>query len=414
MTWTPPPRPPWVQHVIDGEGGPVYEPATRPLEVDQLLSEACFRAGSDDFGGETFREPLAVFVASLESEADLHLAGRWRVREVILRLLENRLRITDDVRRDPAIADEKIDQPLVVTGSPRAGTSTLHQLLALDPAARAPMAWEFWCPSPPPDPETFEDDPRIPLADRDVRLSAALAPSWDGMHEQGARIPRECMSAMAHDFRSDVLVAHYPTPSYRTWFQRDDLLPGYAWHRLVLQVLQRRFEPRRWVLKSPGHMAKLPSLLHTYPDANVVVCHRDPVEMLSSVTSVIATLRWAHSNFVDYAAVAREQADFYADVLTRLTEYRRSGGLDPSRVCDVHFDAFNADPVGVVRGVYEHFRLPFDDALAARITAHLDAKPKGRLGGHAHSWDDLGLDVAAERARFAAYVEYFGVRSEDV
>ena len=143
---------------------------------------------------------------------------------------------------------------------------------------------------------------RIALANRDVRLSAMLAPTFDGIHEQGARLPRECMSAMILDFRSDVLCAHYPVPSYIEWFNSDDLRPAYEWHQLVLQVLQRRDDAPRWVVKSPGHMAVLPSLLDQYPDANVVVCHRDPLEMLSSVTSLLATLRWAHANTVDYHA----------------------------------------------------------------------------------------------------------------
>src|SRR4051812_34542752 len=99
MGWEPGPRPAWVQHAIDGEGGPVYALATRPLVVDELLAEARVRAGVDDgsnqdsalWGGDDFLEPLTIFVRSVEEEADLHIVGRWRVREVILRALENRL-----------------------------------------------------------------------------------------------------------------------------------------------------------------------------------------------------------------------------------------------------------------------------------------------------------------------------------
>ena len=414
MVWDPGTRPAWVQHAIDGEGGPVYEAAAQPFDLDQLLAEAQARAGLDDFGGDTFVEPLTVLTGSLDREADLHLVGRWRVREVMLRALENRLRITEAVRRDPGIRDEPIARPLVVCGSPRAGTSILHQLLALAPGARAPLAWEFWCPAPPPEPRTYSADARIPLANRDVRLSAMLAPTFDGIHEQGALLPRECMSAMILDFRSDVLCAHYPVPAYIEWFNSDDLRPAYAWHQLALQVLQRRFDTPRWVLKSPGHMAVLPSLLERYPDANVVVCHRDPLEMLSSVTSLLATLRWAHANSVDYHALAREQADYYHRILGRLTAFRRDGIVDPARVYDVHYASFMADPVATIRGVYDHFGLAFDDVYADKIASHLAAKPKGRLGGHQHEWRDLGLDLADERARFAEYQEFFGVPSEDV
>ncbi len=49
-----------------------------------------------------------------------------------------------------------------------------------------------------------------------------------------------------------------------------------------------------------------------------------------------------------------------------------------------------------------------------QIADLLAARPRGRLGGHDHSWDDLGLDLDAERSRFAEYQEFFGVPSESV
>jgi hypothetical protein len=153
-------------------------------------------------------------------------------------------------------------------------------------------------------------------------------------------------------------------------------------------------------------------LLETYPDARIVVCHRDPLAMLSSVTSLTATLRWAHANSVDYQQVAREQANMFTAQCDRLLEARRSGVIDESRVVDVQFDAFVADQVGSVAAVHEHLGLDFGADVEARVRDHLAAKPRGRHGGHEHSVEALGLDPDDLRARFAAYQDYFGVRSE--
>jgi hypothetical protein len=401
-----------VRHAIAGEGGPELAFAADPFDAEQLVSEAAFRAGSDDVGGDSFREPLAVLVQSIEDEANLHIVGRWRVREVILRFLENRIRITEAVRDDPVIDQHAITAPIVVTGSPRAGTSIMHELLAQNPAHRAPMAWEYWSPAPPPEPSTCDDDPRIPLANRDVRLTAALAPAFDGMHEQGARIPREDGSAMGVDLRSDLLGAHYPVASYSKYLAADDMRTAYAWHRRVLLLLQHHFEPRTWVVKWPGHVNHLPVLLETYPDARVVVCHRDPLAMLSSVTSLLATLRWAHCTSVDFQALAREQADVFAHQCDRLLAARRGGALDPGRVFDVRFDEFVADQAGTVASVYEHFGMVLSPDVDRQVREHLAAKPRGRHGGHDHSFEDLGLDPAEQRARFAEYQHYFGIQSE--
>ncbi len=409
-------RPAWVRHALAGEGGPVYDVARRPFEPDDLEAEARIRAGTDDFGDPTHREPLEILCRALEDEADLHLVGRWRVREVLLRYLENRLRIVEELRRNPSIAGEDVGTPLIVTGSPRAGTSLAHQLLALPPDARSPLAWQVWQPTPPPGPPPWDDDPRRPLADRDVRLSAALDPAFDGMHEQGADLPREDGSLMGVDLRSDLLYAHYPIPSYARWLFADDHRGAVEWHRRTLQILQHgsaaASSPSRWVLKWPGWLQVLPQLLDAHPGTTVVVCHRDPLEMLSSVTSLVTTLRSCHADGVDRSTVAREQADRYAGLLQRHVEDRDAGIPPAAQVVDVHFAELVADPVAVVRRVHEVAGLPFGSEDESRIHALLAARPQGRHGGHRHDFADLGLDRDTERARFAAYQRRFDVPSE--
>ena len=412
MAWDPGERPAWVQHVLAGEGGPEYARAAEPFDVVAIVDEACFRAGSDDLGDDTYREPLEVVVRALDEEADLHLVGRWRAREVLVRYLESRARVVACLAREPAIGERPVIAPIVVTGSPRAGTSIMHELLACDPAHRAPMAWEYWSPAPPPRPETAAADPRIPLAERDVRLTAALAPAFDGMHEQGARIPREDSSAMGLDLRSDVLATHYSTPSYARLLAADDFRSAYEWHRRVLQVLQHHFDDRTWVVKWPGHVNHVDVLFETYPDARLVICHRDPMAMLSSVTSLAATLRWAHANAVDYQALAREQVETFASQCDRLLEASTRGALPRDRVVHVRFEDFINDQCATVRSVYEAFDLSFDAGVERAVVELLAAKPRGRHGGHEHRVDALGLDLDALRERFAPYQEHFGIRSE--
>ena len=143
------------------------------------------------------------------------------------------------------------------------------------------------------------------------------------------------------------------------------------------------------------------------------MCHRDPLAMLSSVTSLTATLRWARANTVDYRELAREQAALFAAQCDRLLAWRTSGTVDDSRVLDVRFDEFMADQARHVTSVYEHFGLPVPADGDERLAAHLSAKPQGRHGGHAHEFEAMGLDQDELRARFAAYQDHFGVRSEE-
>jgi hypothetical protein len=410
MTWQPEPQPEWVRAINRGEIFPIAEIARVPYDRDQLLGEARARLGMEDrgigdFGDDGFLEPLGVLLPALEDEAELTVFGRWFTRNFLLRLLEVRLQLTAYVRSDPSVRDEEITAPLFVTGAPRTGTTLLYELLSRGPLFRVPEGWEFLRPVPPPDPATFASDPRIALAGYELQMPQIVASGLTAIHEYRARMPKECLSAMSFEFRSEEFVSRYHVPTYVTWLQRCDMRPAYEMHRLVLQVLQRKFRDVRWVLKSPVHLQSLSVLLDVYPDARIAVMHRDPLTVLGSVTSLIATLRSAQTDRVDFAGIGRYHADLYSTSLDRLVSHVEKGGLPTERVQHLAYADLAADPVGVVRKLSAHLDLGF-------TVDQLTAQPKGHRGEHTYSFDDLGLDRATERMRYERYQSYFRVPSE--
>jgi hypothetical protein len=417
VTWSPPARPDWVVAANRGDVWPIAEEAGAPLELEPLLEEARARMGIpdqglDDFGAPDFLEPLELYLDAVASEAELNLVGRWMTRRFLVRLLCGRVHLLGEVARDPGVLDEPIVEPVVVTGAPRTGTTIMHALLAQDPQHRAPLGWELLWPVPPPDPATAEADARIGLADRELRLLAVVSSDLDAIHKYTGRMTKECLSAMSFAFRSEEFVSRYDVPTFAKWLFSCDMGPAYDAHKLVLQVLQRRWPARRWTLKSPVHLHSLPALLGHYPDARIVITHRDPLSVLGSVTSLIATLRWAHSDRVDYAEIARAHAWLYHSDLDRLVTACGDGTLDPSRVHHVRYADFMASPVDAVRGVYVEFGWELAPAAEARMRDYLTRRPQGLHGPHVYSFDDLGLDRAEQRARFARYQDAFGVPDE--
>lgn len=421
MTWQPAPVAPWVREVNDGAIPLLAAEYAPPLDVEQLLGEARALTGLDDFGdfdgadadGHDFRTPLRVLVESLETEGRLTVLGRYEVRQQILRLLQVRLQLARLLADDPGVLAEPVAEPLFVTGAPRTGTSILHALLAQDPANRVPESWEFLRPVPPPDPAAYTSDPRIALVDRELRLTAMIAPGFDAMHERGARMPKECISAQAIAFRSEDFPGKFRVPGYAAWLASCDMGPAYRAHRVVLQVLQRRFTPgRRWVLKAPPHLGTLDALLAAYPDARVAVTHRDPQRVLGSLGSLLATIHATHSDAVDAGELARTQVEFYADVLGRYTEARRAGKRDTGAFHDSHYADFMTDAVGTVEGLYEHFGWTLTAEARAAMAAYLAGRPRGKHGAHTYSLGDFGIDADEVRGRFADYQAYFGVAEE--
>jgi hypothetical protein len=383
------------------------------LEPDELIAAAQKQAGLTDFGEGPYRGALQTLCAALESEANLSFIGRHLVRQQLLNGLKLQLQLQDWFRRHPEIADEKIEQPLVIIGMPRTGTTILHELLTLDPANRNPLFWEVAYPFPPPESATYTTDPRIARQQRELDFSHYIMPGVQGMHRMGSQLPQECVAVTAYVFTSMLYSTIFRIPSYTRWLEHGaDHAAAFRFHRRFHQLLQWRCKAKRWVVKSPGHLWTLPALLNEYPDARLIQTHRDPLKILSSLTSLSAVLRQAYATRIDTAEFAREWSDTCAFALNASLAARKSGAVNPERIIDLQFSDLMRNPAAYVQSIYERFALPFPPQMAKAIGDYIAANPSDKHGGHKHSFADTGLDLAAERARVRDYQEYFGVASD--
>jgi hypothetical protein len=266
---------------------------------------------------------------------------------------------------------------------------------------------------PPPRVQGYPDRGRVILAQSELRQMATIVSGLDAIHHYHGRMPKECVSTMSLAFLSDEFTARYRIPSYAAYLDRlPSLRPAYEVHRVVLQILQRRFPHKRWLLKSPVHLRSPRTLLDVYPDARLVVTHRDPLTVLPSTTSLIANLRWAHSDHVDFAEVGRSQCDLLHRELEALMTACRDGTLDPAHTSHVRYEHFMTDPLGAVRNVYADLRLDLDPSVEERMCRYLADRPKDALGTHRYSFADLRLDPDEERTRFERYRRTFAVPME--
>jgi hypothetical protein len=410
------PRPAWVEGFnamgadLLGEGT-----ALLSLDRDELMRAARVNTGLEDFGGDDFTEPLDVLLDSLEHETHLTLLGRVLARSDVLNLLENRLRITETVRQQPAILEERIEAPLFIVGLSRSGTSILHELLAQDPRARAPLSWEARFPCPPPVASNYRTDPRIDAADRIFTFWNEIVPDYQKMHEMGGRIPCECVWLSAHSFRAEEFLGRQQTPSYGAWLMQADMTPAFDYHKLMLKMFQHAMPTQRWVLKAPSHMIAMRWLFEAYPDARVVQTHRDPLSSMGSTASILSALAWMRQSEVDIELI---KAGFAGEGLEArlgaLLEARDSGVAPSEQFFDVRFHELMSDPFEVLRALHAHFDIELSADAERRMRDYLAAKPRGKHGKHEYAFDDLGLDLAEERARFAGYQKRFDVPSEDV
>ena len=406
--WQPGPRPEWVQALNDN-----CDPDWIPLDADALLSEARAKTGLEDFGDPRFEQPFRILVESLNDERSLHTIGALLIRGDLLNALTIRLQLTEERRQHPEVTEESIDRPVFIVGLPRTGTSITHELLAADPRHRAPLHWEIRYPFPAPETATYRTDPRIAQADHQIRLWCEIVPEYDQVHELGGAIPVEDIQVMGGSFISDEWMGRHVVPAYSAWYATCDRVPGFEFHKQMLQHLQWRCPGERWVLKSPSHMGQLEALLTVYPDARIVFTHRDPLRVLPSVVSTLYSTAFVRSDQVDVEAMKGWfTGETCKALLDGMTALRRSGRLPESQCFDLRYADLMKDPVAALSGIYEHFEIDYPDSARQAQRDYIDNKPKGRHGQHRYDFADTGLDLDEERARFAEYYAAYDVVNE--
>jgi hypothetical protein len=235
------------------------------------------------------------------------------------------------------------------------------------------------------------------------------------MHELASDLPCECVHFLAYDFAGPHWSMLYDTPTFTGWHLENvdaSLARVYRLHRRMLQTFQHGSEPRRWLLKSPGHLQTLAQVFAEYPDAKVIHTHRDPRKFIASLVSLLAVLRYTRSDAVDIATLGPLMELTYQMFLEQVIEQRESGAIPEAQIVDSHFLDLMADPVTTLRKLYEQLELEWPRDHDVTVRDYLAAKPKGKHGEHRYDFDDVGLNEDSVRATFTRYVEHYGITPE--
>jgi len=379
--------------------------------VDELVAQACERAGLDDFGDNSWREGLTLLVRTVESSPGVGAGGRDYVYGQFIDALWNRLRIVDYLKQHPEVSAERIERPLVVLGLPRTGTSLASYLLDQDPLRRSLLTWEAENSVPPSSPETLRTDPRClkKKAELDLLAEGLRAANIPMVHWDEADGPTECMFVQNQDFKAYLWEAFMPTSAYADWLLDVDMRSTYAWEYSVLQMLRSR-APGTWSLKMPSHAVHIEALLATFPDVRIVWAHRDPYKATASFLRLNYLSRSVLDGDVDIAEVVPNVLRQLEAHITRPLRVRDRIGDD--RFFDLHYAALMRDPLAVMRSLYEWAGDDLAPSTEQAMLDWLDRNPQHRFGVQPYSLDGAGLTVADLEPLFGEYLARFDIELE--
>lgn len=349
---------------LDGAGALV------PLCAEELITTASETTGLGDFGPASWREHYRTLVDSIEREARLNVAGRLLTRSELMRSLRNRLFVEAYLQAHPDALDSPVEAPLVVCGYGRSGTSITHELLALDPSLRAPLAWELFNLAPLEDEDGKRREDRVRYAAGEQLYYEDVVPEFRTMHENGAELPVECLMFQMHEFLSAQYFGTLDVPTYMMHAMAADRSSAYEYEARMLKVMQHQRPGARWVLKGPTHQERLEVLFATFPDARVVHLHRDPRKMIASSYSLMGTLRYMRSDHVDLSALEFMPMSMQA-TFDKGIRQRAEGEVPDAQIFDLLYADLVREPVDALRRCYEFHGMPFSETHEERIRRYL-------------------------------------------
>jgi len=201
----------------------------------------------------------------------------------------------------------------------------------------------------------------------------------------------------------------------------------YEFQRVVLQLQQWRWRQThpnqplpRWVFKCPDHMLALDSLLKVFPDSSFIWTHRDPAEVLPSMTSLAAILQSLGSNKVQAVDVAEPMKVLLMTMYSRAMAFREkleaqaaSNNSLKARFVDVHYLKFIQDPSATLDMIYQQLGITREGSVQEQQTRFVTLNPRHKNGVHRYSAEKLGYTSADFRTDvFETYIARYGVKEE--
>lgn len=341
------------------------------------------RAGAEE--APRWREPFDRLVGSLSEEAELNEIGLTFAYVQLQSLLRQRARAQRLWADHPQISHINTDQPIIVLGHMRSGTTRLHRLLGCDPRFNHTRFYEVMSPL------SGLPDLRVQKSWLQLQMMDRLNPRARFVHPTGATAIEEVFGLHSFSFYGAQIEAQWRVPSFARYWEMQDKRWVYREFRQLLNTLawQRGETSKPWVLKAPQFMEDLDVLLDIFPDARLVCLHRNNDEVVASSASLVWNQMRLQSETADRHWVGRE----WAYKTTRRGNISRTIRAARPHVpqIDITFGAMNADWRSEIGRLYSFLGLELLPEIENGMERYLHSAEKSGFRQHSYRASDFGL-----------------------
>lgn len=375
---------------------------------ETLVAQAIEQTGLSDFGDTWFFANINALIPSLNKQAKLSSEGMYGAQHMIVSGLVNRLRHIQLIKDNSEILDEQVNVTAVLTGLPRTGSTMLHRMLAAAPNLTGVRWYETQNYVPLDGEVRGEAAPRLEAAKGVLAYMLEAIPELMSIHPMDIEQPDEEVIILGQLFSSSMIESTYFVPDYAAWLSQQDPRKAYDDLVQILQSLQWQDPSRKgknWVLKTPGHLMGLQTVLDVFPDAKIVMTHRDPVSTIPSYCSMEASLYKMGSTDISNAEIGSYWMGRLKAWLDNFMQVRANA--DPGRFIDVNYKALLETPAEEGLRVLKLAGVPESAEIKNGMEGWIEANRREHRAAHKYSLEDFGLNEADIRAKYGDYISQY-------
>ena len=377
-------------------------------EKEYLIKKAEQATGLSDFGDEWFFPNIDVFIESLNSQAKLSSEGYYGAEQMITGALINRLRHKNLIKMNPEILDETVDIKAVLTGLPRTGSTMLHRMLASAPELNSIKWYEAQNYTPLENEDYNDPSPRKDIAKDILNFMLKKIPELMSIHPMDIEQADEEVIILGQLFSSSMLESTYFVPNYANWLTKQN--PGKSYSDLIeiLQSLQWQDSSRKnksWILKTPGHLMSLGTVVKYFPMAKIIMTHRDPVSTVPSYCSMESALYKMNTNAISDFEIGNYWLDRLSEWLNNFIEVRNS--IPDDRFIDINYSDLVEAPEKIGAQVLKSIHVNDDILTKEMMENWINANKRENRQKHNYKLSDYGLTNESISNKFKDYIKKY-------
>ena len=375
---------------------------------ESLLAQAIEQTGLSDFGDNWFFANIEALIPALNKQAKLSPEGVYGAQHMIVSALVNRLRHIQLIKDNPEILDEDVNVTAVLTGLPRTGSTMLHRMLAAAPHLTG-VRWYETQNYVPLDGELRGDPaPRLEAAKGVLAYMLEKIPELMSIHPMDIEQPDEEVIILGQLFSSSMIESTYFVPDYAAWLSQQDPRKAYDDLVQILQSLQWQDPSRKgknWVLKTPGHLMGLQTVLDVFPNAKIVMTHRDPVSTIPSYCSMEASLYKMGSTDISNTEIGTYWIERLKSWLDNFMCVREKASRN--RFIDVNYKALLETPAEEGLRVLGLAGVSESAEIKDGMQDWIEANRREHRAAHKYSLKDFGLNEDDIRTKYHGYMSQY-------